>query len=192
MHGTPSPSRWQRFAHAVVVVLGGVGFALATFLVLPLLEAISATPAADLTVVSIDTAALAHDLAQLEMALDPGFGSAAAAGDFAIRIPGIGPGAADQGVDEMFSLADLDQKPRAIVQQQPALTAALKKKMPATVYVLFTVDTDGRVENPVVQSSSDPAFEAPALAAIKQWKFEPGKRSGQPVRFRMRQPMSFQ
>jgi periplasmic protein TonB len=222
MHGTPSPSRWQRFAHAVVVVLGGVGFALATFLVLPLLEAISATPAADLTVVSIDTAALAPpppppeveqepekppeqpqppaladeapplDLAQLEMALDPGFGSAAAAGDFAIRIPGIGPGAADQGVDEMFSLADLDQKPRAIVQQQPALTAALKKKMPATVYVLFTVDTDGRVENPVVQSSSDPAFEAPALAAIKQWKFEPGKRSGQPVRFRMRQPMSFQ
>ena len=33
--------------------------------------------------------------------------------------------------------------------------------------------------------------EKPALAAIKQWKFEPGKRSGQPVRFRMRVPITF-
>jgi protein TonB len=58
--------------------------------------------------------------------------------------------------------------------------------------VVFTVDQQGRVENPVVQSASDPAFEQPVLAAIKQWKFEPGKRSGKAVRFRMRQPFSFQ
>jgi protein TonB len=47
------------------------------------------------------------------------------------------------------------------------------------------------VENPLVQSSSNPAFEAPALAAVKQWKFEPGKRNGEPVRFRMRVPITF-
>ena len=82
-------------------------------------------------------------------------------------------------------------RPRAIYQQQPQLTAALRKQMPATVNILFTVDESGRVENPIVQSSSDPLFEAPVLAAIKQWKFEPGKRNGKPVRFRMRQPMAF-
>jgi protein TonB len=42
-----------------------------------------------------------------------------------------------------------------------------------------------------VQSSSDPVFEAPSLAAVKQWKFEPGKRNGKPVRFRMRVPITF-
>ena len=43
----------------------------------------------------------------------------------------------------------------------------------------------------MVQKSSDPVFETPALAAVKQWKFEPGKRNGQAVRFRMRVPINF-
>jgi len=42
-----------------------------------------------------------------------------------------------------------------------------------------------------VQSSPDPVFERPALTAVKQWKFEPGKRGGQAVRFRMRVPITF-
>jgi protein TonB len=110
-----------------------------------------------------------------------------------VKIAGVGgAGGGDKGVDELFSLADLDQKPRPVFQQQPTLTALLKKKLPANVVVVFTVDQQGRVENPVVQSASDPAFEQPVLAAIKQWKFEPGKRSGKAVRFRMRQPFSFQ
>lgn len=132
------------------------------------------------------------DLSQLELALNPGAGDAGSAGggDFAIKLQAVG-GSSGGGDDEMFSLADLDQKPRAIYQQQPQLSAALRKKMPAVVNILFTVDESGRVENPIVQSSSDPQFDAPALAAIKQWKFEPGKRNGKPVRFRMRQPMAF-
>jgi protein TonB len=42
-----------------------------------------------------------------------------------------------------------------------------------------------------VQQSTDPVFERPALAAVKQWRFEPGKRNGKPVRFRMRVPITF-
>ena len=114
----------------------------------------------------------------------------AGGGDFAIKLSAVGGGGDDD--DEAFSLADLDQKPRPVFQQQPQLNAALRKKMPATVHVLFVVDESGRVENPIVQSSTDPAFEPVVLAAIKQWKFEPGKRSGKPVRFRMRQPFAFQ
>ena len=33
--------------------------------------------------------------------------------------------------------------------------------------------------------------ERPALAAVKKWKFEPGKKGGEPVRFRMRVPITF-
>jgi len=43
----------------------------------------------------------------------------------------------------------------------------------------------------VVQQSPDPVFDRAALDAIKKWKFEPGKRNGKPVRFRMRQPITF-
>lgn len=217
-------SPWLRIAHGAVVVIGAICLAALCFLVLPVLQAISATPPPDLSVTGIDTALLQPpppppveeepeeekpeepkppeltdeapplDLAQMELALSPGLGAFEGAGDFALRIQGVGAagGAKSDDVDELFSLADLDQKPRALFQQPPTLTAALRKRTPATVHVLFTVDQSGRVENPTIQSSTDPAFEPVALAAIKQWKFEPGKRSGQPVRFRMRQPFSFQ
>jgi protein TonB len=42
-----------------------------------------------------------------------------------------------------------------------------------------------------VQQSSDPAFEAPALQAVRRWRFEPGKRNGQSVAFKMRAPITF-
>jgi len=224
MTASTEPTRLGRFLHGAAAMSGGLGIALACFLVLPLLEAISATEPADLVVSAMDTAALPPppppppepeqeedkpqddqppppaladeapplDLSQLEMALNPGMGGLDGAGDFAIKIAAAGGSGGDKGVDELFSLADLDQKPRPVFQQQPTLTALLKKKLPANVVVVFTVDQQGRVENPVVQSASDPAFEQPVLAAIKQWKFEPGKRSGKTVRFRMRQPFSFQ
>lgn len=128
------------------------------------------------------------DLSQLELALNPGMGGGIG-GDFAIKLDGIANRAGE--VDQIFSLADLDQKPRAIVQTQPQLTPQMRKKGGGTVYVLFTVNELGRVENPVVQTPGDPLFDNAAIAAVKQWRFEPGKRKGQPVRFRVRQPFTF-
>ena len=82
-------------------------------------------------------------------------------------LPATQGGRLDKGgdVDSMFSLADLDQKPRPIVQTNPVMTPQMRKAAPATVYILLVVDERGRVENPIVQSSTDPLFEAPALAA---------------------------
>lgn len=218
MDAEQAPAAFLRFGRTVVVAIGASSLALACFLVLPLLQAISNKPRLDLTLVPIQTAELPPppaveeepeeeepkeeeppqldeqapplDLAQLEMALSAGMGDGALGGDFVVQIQGLGGGG--DGIDSLFSLNDLDQKPRAVHQPQPVLTAALRKKMPAKVTVLFVVDQNGRVENPIVQSSSDPAFEAVVLAAIKQWKFEPGKRDGQAVRSRMRQPFQFE
>lgn len=133
------------------------------------------------------------DLNQLELALNPGTGGDGLVGDFAVKLASVGPGAgqSSEEVDALFSLADLDQAPRVIYQPGPTLTAEIRKKAPGTVYVLFIVDVSGRVEGPIVQKSTDPVFEKAALNAVKQWKFEPGKRAGKPVRFRMRQPMTF-
>ncbi|MBL8738670.1 MAG: TonB family protein [Planctomycetes bacterium] len=200
---------------------GAMLMMLACFLLLPVLQAISATVPKDLELREVDTAALPPppppieeekqeekppedakppemvesapplDLAQLELALNPGTGGGDLAGDYAIKIQGLAAAGGGKEGDDLFSLADLDQKPRVLFQQQPVLTAQLRKRMPATVNVVFTVDEQGRVDGPRVQTSSDAEFEAAALAAIRQWKFEPGKRAGKPVRFRMRQPMTF-
>ena len=63
--------------------------------------------------------------------------------------------------------------------------------MPCTVLMAMTVTKTGRVVNPVVVRTDDPLFNSAALAAMRQWKFEPGKRRGKSDDFRVRQPMTF-
>ncbi|MBL8860487.1 MAG: energy transducer TonB [Planctomycetes bacterium] len=206
--------------HGVLVVAGAFVFALALFLVLPLIQAISQSPLADTDLRGVDTANLPPppppppeeekeeeepepeeqppelledapplDLSQLELALGGGVGDGWLGGDFAVKLDTKAATGAD--ADALFSLQDLDQKPRVIHQPSPILDKEARKRLPGSVYVLFVVGQDGRVESPIAQSSTDPVFERPALAAVKQWKFEPGKRNGQPVRFRMRVPITF-
>jgi protein TonB len=201
----------------VWVVLGAVMLTLVCFLVLPLLQIIHQPPSTELVVQSVDTALLPPpppppqeepekkpepeekppelmeeapplDLSQLELALNPGDG-AGLVGDFVNKLNPLTSSGAE--VDALFSMADLDQKPRVLYQPGPVLNKQIRQQAPGTVYIIFIVDQRGRVENPIVQKSSDPVFERSALAAVKQWKFEPGKRNGQPVRFRMRVPITF-
>lgn len=136
------------------------------------------------------------DLAQLEMALNPG--GDGVGGDFVSRVRALGAAAGAQEAkkeamtEEIFSVADLDQPPRVVFQPAPEFPAELRrKKITGAVHILFIVDRNGRVVNPIVQKSSHPALEHPALAAVKRWRFEPGKRAGQPVPFRMRAPITF-
>jgi protein TonB len=202
----------------LLVAAGAAALTLAFFLVLPLIQAIAQPPRSDLVLETVEVANLPPpppppeeepeeeqqeqeqapeldeeapplDLAQLELALAPGFGEGLMGGDFAVKLEAVSAGEDD--VDALFSMADLDQKPRVVYQPSPIVDAKVRKKAPGTVYVLFVVDQDGRVESPIVQRSTDPVFERPALAAVKQWKFEPGKRNGEPVRFRMRVPITF-
>ena len=58
MTASTEPTRLGRFLHGAAASVGGVAVALACFLVLPLLEAISATEPEDLVVSAMDTAAL--------------------------------------------------------------------------------------------------------------------------------------
>lgn len=208
----------RKVVHLVLVLLGALTLTLAFFLVLPVIQAITAQPVADTLVEGIDAADIPPpppppeeepepepeeeekppelieeapplDLAQLELALNPGISDGWLGGDFAVKLTTAV--ASSDDVDALFSLADLDQEPRAIHRPPPAFTAELRKKAPATVHIVFDVDQRGRVENPIVQQSTDPLFEKAAIAAVKKWKFEPGKRNGQPVKFRMRTPITF-
>ncbi len=132
------------------------------------------------------------DLSQLELALDPSFSEGwMGGGDFAVKLNTIVSNSKDDDVDAIFSMADLDQKPRVIQQSSPVMSRQVRRKAPGKVNIIFIVNERGRVEQPRVRSSTDPVFEKPAVSAVKRWIFEPGKRGGKPVRFRMLVPITF-
>jgi len=133
------------------------------------------------------------DLSQLELALNPGMGDGGG-GDFAVKlaVAGMDSKAGMQADEDIFSFAELDQAPRVVFQPTPQYPPELKKrKLQGTVYIVFIVDKEGRVREPRVQKTDHPGFDAPAMNAVKKWRFNPGKVGGQPVQFRMRVPMTF-
>jgi len=221
MSDQPRPSSFRRFSHTITVVCGGLLLALGCFLLLPVLRAISAPPKADLEVrragtteeppppppkqqedepdepepppppPSVDAEAPPMDLADLELALSGGgFGSGVGvfAGGLPLNLVG-GGGAGD--MTDMFDMGSLEEPPRPIFRARPDTTREMKKRYPCTVLMAMTVTKTGRVVNPVVVRTDDPLFNSAALAAMRQWKFEPGKRRGKPDDFRVRMPMTF-
>lgn len=215
----PIASTARFISHFGIVIFGAVSVTLLLFLVLPLMQTIAHKPADDMLVRQVDIANLPPppppppeqeeeedepedeqppeleedvqplDLSQLELALNPGYSGDGLGGDFAVK---IGEGATKtEDMDALFDFDDLDQAPQLITSKNPTMSPQMRRRAPATVYIIFVVDKRGRVENAIVQSSTDPIFEAPALAAIKQWKFNPGMHKGEPVRFRMRVPITF-
>lgn len=110
------------------------------------------------------------------------------------RIGGMAKaGGSTENVEREFDLTEIDQKPRPIIQGAPIYPATMRgAKTEGVVTVLFVVDATGKVSNPRIDKSSHPAFEKPALDAVRQWKFEPAVRAGQRVPCKMRVPIRFQ
>ena len=59
------------------------------------------------------------------------------------------------------------------------------------VLLVFVVLEDGSVDDVRIARMGSPAFAEAAVEAVKQWEFEPGMKDGQPVKTRVRLPMSF-
>ncbi len=140
----------------------------------------------------------ALSLGELEAALNADGGSASGSLGSSLslasggRIGASGEGRSGVELDPSLSMGELDQRPRALFQTPPTYPFELRKrKVTGSVQVVFFVDTEGRVNQPKVERSTDPAFDRPALEAVRQWKFEAGTKNGKKVGFRMRVPISF-
>ncbi len=139
-------------------------------------------------------------LAAIEQALNGvggGGGDFAAVMDFnsggVIGGSGKRGGISEEKLEEAFSLSEIDQGPRAVYQTAGNYPAELRgKKVEGVATVIFIVDSAGRVQSPRIEKSAHPAFEKPALEAVRQWKFEPGVKGGQRVACRMRVGVRFQ
>lgn len=102
------------------------------------------------------------------------------------------PDGIGMGAGEIFGGLDLDDPPRTRVQVRPNYPRdAMNDGRRGEVLVEFVVDEAGRVLAPRVVRSSDRIFEEPTLRAVAKWRFEPGRRHGQIVRFRMAVPVVF-
>ncbi|MDZ4197712.1 MAG: energy transducer TonB [Kiritimatiellia bacterium] len=202
----------------LLLLVLAAGMSWLVFLVLPWIEQATRPARGDLTVRAIDAVDLPPpppappepekdpepeepppDLAepaaplnldQLELVLNPSFGEGA--GDFVMTLPGMDGGAVQEEADAIFSAADLDQMPRAVSQSPPVYPPELRRmKISGTVVVVFMVDRNGKVVHPSVEQAPHPKLGESAQEAVRKWRFEPGRRKGAPVPFKMRIPITF-
>ena len=215
-------SGWLRWlAQKAGALVGAVLITLGIFLILPVMQTISNPGSETLDVRTADIAELEPpppppsepdreeepepeeppelqeqaqqlDLSQLELALNPGMGDGAF-GDFAANLgQQIEQATSEEDIDRVFSLAELDKPPRALVKPAPRYPRELRKQgRQGTVYVLFKVNESGRVSEVKVKKSTDPAFEQHAVDAVRRWRFEPGTINGKKVSFTMMIPITF-
>jgi TonB family protein len=81
---------------------------------------------------------------------------------------------------------------RVIFQVHPMYPYAMARYgIRGEVVIDFVVDEQGQVRNTVIFQSDNPAFDEPALTALRKWKFQPATRDGRPVKSSQRVPMVF-
>ncbi|MBX3747654.1 MAG: energy transducer TonB [Verrucomicrobiae bacterium] len=138
-----------------------------------------------------DTSAQPLSLAQMEIALNPGFGDALAGG-FNIDSFATQTEATTVADLQIFDVQDLDRPPARIRTVTPTYPLELRRaRVQGTVVLLLIIDQSGRVTVDRVLESSVREFVQPAVAAAEQCLFEPPMKGGQPVRARYRMQVPF-
>ena len=59
------------------------------------------------------------------------------------------------------------------------------------VMIKCSIDEKGDVTETAVEKSSTEAFDKPAIAAVRKWKFKPAKQDGNPVAIKVSIPIKF-
>ncbi|MCB9796931.1 MAG: energy transducer TonB [Alphaproteobacteria bacterium] len=127
---------------------------------------------------------LGASLAGLDLGL-PGFG--------AVGLDGLSDGLLGEVKDTVMTEDAVDAPPQPVSQVPPEYPSRARAKN-ITGYVTLNVRVgfDGRVEDVrVVEAQPEGVFEQPALAAVKQWRFQPATYEGRPVTVRVRQTLRF-
>jgi protein TonB len=105
-----------------------------------------------------------------------------------------GDGLAGIGRSErtIYLRGELDSVPRAKVQLPPDYPGAMRQSgVSGSVLVEFDVDREGRVTRAAAVRYTEREFVEPALRAVRKWRFEPGRRQGVAVAFRLVVPIEF-
>jgi len=129
------------------------------------------------------------DLAQLEMALNPGMGD-----DFSNAFSVAGFDVASDTASEImtFEISDLDEMPRMLKGRRPKHPPnLLRERVEGIVKLKVLLDETGRVVVQSVISSTNSSFERPAIQAAEDFRYTPPTKNGEPARTVFVLPIKF-
>jgi TonB family protein len=82
--------------------------------------------------------------------------------------------------------------PRAVLQVFPSYTPAAKEsRLDGTVEVEVVIGADGFIHSPKITKSLDPDLDKQALRVLSLWRFEPGRKAGNPIAVTARLEFAF-
>ncbi len=85
-----------------------------------------------------------------------------------------------------------DTPPAPVRTPPPEYPVQLKREgVSGMVVVNVVIDTDGTVAEVDVRKSTHSDFEAPAIEAVKHWRFKPAKKDGNAIRSKVALPLKF-
>ncbi len=91
----------------------------------------------------------------------------------------------------VYSIAAVDVRPVATRDIEPDFPSELGSVLTGKAVVVFTVRTDGKVEDVSIVEADDVLFGEAAVAAVRKWRFRPAEIKGAPVDCRMTLPFVF-
>jgi TonB family protein len=106
--------------------------------------------------------------------------------------PGYGPGSGGGTGGGVFQIGGGVSAPRAIFTPDPEYSEeARRAKHQGTVVLWLVVGPDGRPRDLRVLRSLGLGLDEKAMEAVRQWKFEPARKSGTPVAVRINVEVEF-
>ena len=87
------------------------------------------------------------------------------------------------GGGPLLAPSQVDVAPKPVTQVMPVYPAeALKRRLRGNVSLRVVVNANGEPGEITVVSGAHPDLNDAAIAAARQWRFEPARKSGRPVR----------
>jgi len=128
-------------------------------------------------------------ISQLEAALNPGIGDAAA------TAAGLGEwGVLPDALSELdvFEIADLDSRPRARKRVMPEYPIEIReRRIEGDVVAVVMIDEKGNVTVERINQSPHPDLSQSVRKALSQWRFDPPRKDGKAVKARYIQRIPF-
>jgi protein TonB len=85
-----------------------------------------------------------------------------------------------------------DVRPTPVKTPPPEYPSNMKREgVTGVVALKVEIDETGAVTDCSVAKSSNAAFEQPAMAAVKNWRFKPAQKAGAPVKVSLVIPIQF-